>query len=308
MKASQITWFYWFCLAAQKGSLVGAAQSAGVSAATISRSLQSLEEELGVKLAHRNAKQFDLTTAGQQYYRYLAQDMFCVVDKLQEVHETNRNCEGDIYVSCPETIANNMLHYWSLEFMEQNPLVNIHITFSSPLLDEVGNQNLDLAILFREPQPSRLIQKKVLSFEMGLFAAPSYLKKHGVPFTISELEEHQLISGCQKNEIAYTAGHEKQRFTYKSHYSINGMTAIVDATTRGVGICCLPVKLISKQLSQGVLVRILEDVVLESTNMYFLYDDRSKISERVQRFISFLLEKLKRSGLILESVGTPNVE
>jgi len=40
-----------------------------VSAPTLSRAVAPLEDDLGEKLLHRNAKLFHLTNAGEEYYQ-----------------------------------------------------------------------------------------------------------------------------------------------------------------------------------------------------------------------------------------------
>ncbi len=63
MKAKDISNLYLFCQSVECGGFAAASLKTHVSAPTLSRAVASLEDKLGEKLVHRNAKQFQLTTA-----------------------------------------------------------------------------------------------------------------------------------------------------------------------------------------------------------------------------------------------------
>src|SRR3546814_4619578 len=55
-------------------------------------------------------------------------------------------------------------------------------------------RHADCAIRLRQPQQSDLIQRKLFTVHMHVYAAPSYINRHGEPHTIEDLDNHKLIS------------------------------------------------------------------------------------------------------------------
>src|SRR6266481_6181232 len=57
-----------FCLAAEAGTFTGAANTAGVTPAAVSRSISRLEKRLGVRLFVRSTRSIRLTEGGKSYF------------------------------------------------------------------------------------------------------------------------------------------------------------------------------------------------------------------------------------------------
>ena len=83
-----------FCLAAELGSFTAAAVAAGVTPPAVSRTVQRLEERLGVRLFVRTTRQIRLTDSGKVYFEQcrqaLSQLVEAVVARLPEVRARMR--------------------------------------------------------------------------------------------------------------------------------------------------------------------------------------------------------------------------
>ncbi|MGN6105087.1 MAG: LysR family transcriptional regulator, partial [Kofleriaceae bacterium] len=75
-----------FVRIADTGSFTRAAASLGVSRATVSASLQQLEDRLGVRLLHRTTRRVSLTSEGQRFHERARQ----VLAKLDEAEQVVR--------------------------------------------------------------------------------------------------------------------------------------------------------------------------------------------------------------------------
>ncbi|MFP3589003.1 LysR substrate-binding domain-containing protein, partial [Paraburkholderia sp. SIMBA_055] len=75
---------------------------------------------------------------------------------------------------------------------EENPDLRIDIDLSDRQVDIVG-QGLDVALRIAPLEDSELVAKKIAPNPRLICAAPAYLKKHGRPARVSELDDHACI-------------------------------------------------------------------------------------------------------------------
>ena len=71
----------------QENSFTEAAELCHISQSGISRSIQSLEDEIGAKLIIRKNRSFELTEAGEHFYK---KSLIITADLEQLCHETVR--------------------------------------------------------------------------------------------------------------------------------------------------------------------------------------------------------------------------
>ena len=127
MKNKNLSNLYWFCQVVKHGGFTPAARRLAVSTPTLSRAVANLERQVGEKLLHRNAKQFQLTVAGETYYATLNEHF----EKLDEqvLHLNNRQLElsGDLRLMVPHDLVKAFVHDWTLEFLELYPKLRVHL-------------------------------------------------------------------------------------------------------------------------------------------------------------------------------------
>lgn len=93
----------YFIVIAQEENITRAAEKLHVSQPTLSRQLQEIEEDLGVRLYTRSNFSIKLTEEGQ-HFKKRAQEILSLVDKTEnEFREPNEIGSNDIYIGCAET-------------------------------------------------------------------------------------------------------------------------------------------------------------------------------------------------------------
>lgn len=144
-----------------------AAEKLFISQSTLSRQIQSLEEELGVQLFERNKRNVKLTDAG----KFLKDKWFLVLKELDQIHRQAKKIEegvsGQVSITYPGSIAFKFLpkllellnaELPELKFELTEPIDENHeklllsyqtdIAFSR---DEIKNRNIDSLKLSSEP-------------------------------------------------------------------------------------------------------------------------------------------------------------
>ncbi|NVN79950.1 MULTISPECIES: LysR family transcriptional regulator [unclassified Vibrio] len=302
MKAKDISNLYLFCQSVECGGFAAASLQTHVSAPTLSRAVAHLEDKLGEKLVHRNAKQFQLTTAGDEYYQRFA-SLFSQLDhEWTQLSNSQPVLTGEIRVSCPEPFADYFLQKLAIEFMEMHPEVNISIHFSAGT-ERFFDEQIDLALVTSPPHATHLIQRQLFESPLVLAASPSYIEKNGTPNSAEELVSHRLLSG---NNMPYWDLKQRGktiRVPYQPKYSVSSLRLNIEATVLGAGICLMPKSSFERFASQDKLVEVLPDVECPTGKAFMLWADRKLIASRVVAFRDMIFERFENSAEFLASIN-----
>ncbi len=140
-----------------------------------------------------------------------------------------------------------------------------------------------------------LIQRKLATVGTSLYASPDYLRKHGMPLTPQDLDNHNIIAyGVTNSPItamsfAERVGRDDIR-PRKAALTVNNVPAMLRAVEAGLGISDLPDYMVG---SSSRLVKVLEDHRGPSFDLYFVYPSDLKRSKRVSAFRDFLTAEVE---------------
>ncbi len=100
---------------------------------------------------------------------------------------------GRLRVSMPGDFANSVLSEVLADFIRRYPAIALEIDLSPRRVDLTG-ENFDLTIRIGDlPDDATLAARRLTDFRLGLYAAPSYLKRRGVPSEPEALMEHDAL-------------------------------------------------------------------------------------------------------------------
>ncbi len=301
MKAKDISNLYLFCQSVECGGFAAASLQTHVSAPTLSRAVASLEEQLGEKLVHRNAKQFQLTTAGDEYYQRFSSLFSQLNDEWTRLSNSQPVLTGEIRVSCPEPFADAFLQKLAIEFMERHPEVSISIQFSAGT-ERFFDEQIDLAVVTSPPHAEHLVQRRLFESQLLMAASPSYVEKHGMPRVAEDLVSHRLLSGNNLPYWELRDGDRPVRIPYKPQYAISSLRLNIDATVAGAGICLMPKVAFEVRAEKGELVQVLPEVECPTGKAYLVWADRKLISTRVVAFRDMVFERFGQIEAFLASI------
>lgn len=152
---------YWLLQAVNGGSLSAAAQQLGVSKSSLSRRLSHLETRLGVQLAHRGPRRFNLTSTGEEVYRHALAMVDAVEAAIECAHVAQNELGGQVRLSMP-TILTDWLIPLLADFRRLYPQIELHLLTDDHPHDLAASQT-DLALSLREaPADSLQIVSRIL--------------------------------------------------------------------------------------------------------------------------------------------------
>ena len=283
-----------FHAVAEAGSFTNATVNLNLSQSAISRQIQSLENDLKVKLFERHARGLTLTENGE----YLFKTAHEVISKLKEVETTlgdkKNKPSGKLTVTTFVSFGTTWLTPRIQEFMQLNPEIEVELIFDDKELD-LSTRQADIGIWARRPKQLNYIQKKLIDINYHIYGSPKYLEKHGYPKTISDLNKHKFISFGKgapspvfNPDWALKLG-MKDNKKRKSCMKVNSVYGLLLAVQSGVGLAAVPDYL---TLKQPDIVKVLPKAEGPITEAHFVYPESLRNVARVQAFRNFLYSKI----------------
>lgn len=284
-----------FHAAAEAGSFTHAGEQLHMSQSAVSRQISSLEGDLKVSLFHRHARGLMLTEQGELLNHTVAE----VFAKLQTVEtllsDTATKPSGDLRVTAPIGFGTVWMTQRLKEFCELYPDIRVELILNDDQVD-IGMRAADVAIWTREPEQADIIRRPLFASRVRAFASAAYIRRFGAPQTLSELDNHKIISysgtpaqhldAMKWIEIAGRDGMEPRQAAVK----INSVVAIKYAIRAGIGIGMIPDYMTD---ADGDLVPVLPEVEPPVLPLIFAYPEELRSSKKVQLLRDFLVSKAR---------------
>ncbi len=285
-----------FQAAAAAGSFTHAGEALGLSQSAVSRQVSALEQDLEAPLFHRHARGLILTEQGELLFRTV-QDVMLKLDSVRNrLIDSKEKPNGDLRITTTLGIGMNWLAPRLGEFLELYPDIRPHVILTDDELD-LGMREADVAIRMREPTQPDLIRRRLFTMHFHAYASAEYLKRHGQPRTLEELDNHRILAygGSGTHFLSAinslpTAGRDAKS-PRPAALTINNITALRHAVEGGVGIAALPDYLVEPVKG---LVRVLPQANMPELDCYLVYPEEVKGVARVQVFRDFLVTNAQR--------------
>ena len=176
-----------------RGGFSSAARSLGVPTSNVSRAVARLESQSGVQLLHRTTRAVKATSEGQELFASVAPAMTTLRGAVRTIEPAARKPKGRLRVTAPNDLAATYLADIIVGFTATYPLVRLDFSLSNAHANLV-DEGFDVAIRAAPRlSDSSLVARKLGEVELGLYAAPSYLKKHGAPGSKDDLARHACV-------------------------------------------------------------------------------------------------------------------
>ncbi|WNG19769.1 LysR family transcriptional regulator [Cystobacter fuscus] len=256
-----------FVKVVEHGSLSAAGRAVGIPKATVSRQLALLEQRLGAPLLHRSTRALSLTDVGRRYFTRIRPIVRDAELAQVEVMAGHAAPSGLLRVSATVAYGQLVIAPRLFRFLERHSAVNIDLRLSDERVNLVAG-GYDLAIRMGVLDDSELISRKLDTVPMVLVAAPAYVDVHGMPRRAEDLSRHRAI--VTRIDIDHwNIGEETVRIVWRM--STGNMFVTRDAVRAGLGIALVPLFLVSHELDQGALLRLLPDQPLPETQVNAVY-------------------------------------
>ncbi len=283
-----------FHAVADAGSFTHAGHELNLSQSAVSRQISALEEDLRVPLFHRHARGLILTEQGEVLYR-TAHDVFTKLAAAKaRLMDSREKPSGELRVTTTVGLGSIWLTPRLKEFMELYPDIQVQMLLEDEELD-LSMREADVAIRLRMPTQPDLIQRKLFTVHHHIFASTDYVKKHGIPKSLEELDKHKiLIFGTSATylsnlSVLQTVG-RNEGDPRPVALRVNNAYGLRRAVQAGSGIAILADYLVAPDMN---LVQIDLPVETPEYETYFVYPEELKDTKRVTAFRDFIVAKAR---------------
>lgn len=282
-----------------KGGFSRAAADLDLSCAQVTRAVQDLEQQLGVRLLQRTTRHVSLTAIGEDVLQRAVAllDGYAELAALSKLSATTLT--GTIRLAVPTSFGRWLMARSLAGFMSSHPEVRVDLRLDDRPLDLCRAED-DLAICqSRDLRPS-LIARQVASCEVGLYAAPEYLARTGVPGDVLDLASRACL-GTDEGRGGDWRLRRADDDTFipvavQRAFDTANADLVVDAAEHGAGIALLPAFIVETSLRHQRLQRVLPEWQAEPLVLHLAYRSRDNQPLAVRRLIEHLVASLHSGG------------
>ena len=287
-----------FHAVAEAGSFTHAGELLNLSQSAISRQIGGLEASLKVPLFHRHARGLILTEQGELLYRTAHEVFGKLAMTAAQLAESKDRPKGPLKITTTVAFGSTWLAPRLREFMEVYPEIELSLLLLDRNVD-LSMREADVAIRLTPPTQPDLIQRHLVTVHMHIYAAASYIKDHGLPSAVEELDDHRIIVYGEDTRPPVPdvnwllrVGRDSGKLR-RPALTVNNVYGILRAVQSGAGLAALP-EFMGHDLSD--LVQVLPDLDGPQFDAYFVYPEELRAAKRIQVFRDFLLRKVAESN------------
>ena len=248
---------------AREHSFTRAAKQLGVPQSSVSRTIRTLEESLGVRLVSRTTRSVALTEAGERLLLGIGPALETIDAELVSLKAWTGKAAGKLRLTVVRHAFETILRPMLPDFLEMHPDIAVEVSIDDGFVDIVA-ERFDAGLRF-----GGFLEKDMIALRVGpdvrtaLVASPHYLLPRAQPSTPQELLEHRCI-----NYRSASGGLFPWRFELDGNafelrvdgpMTLNDGGAILSACLDGLGIGYVFLDQVRQHLLEGSLVSLLPE-------------------------------------------------
>jgi len=278
-----------FIAVVENKGVLAAAREQRLSPATVSHRLSKLERELATVLVFRDSRRVRLSPAGEIFYTRIGAIIEALRDAEHSIGARSSSVSGLLRVTMPPWVFSKYVMPRLNEFEHAFPDLKLDFLITDQFVNVVDDAQ-DVAIRVGQLNDSGLLSRKIVNNSRLLCAAPSYIKKHSMPTTITELEKHFWVClPWQRQLKLYDAQHKIHTFNAQARFTISNSDNMTQAAIAGHGIAIKSRLAINDELKNGTLVEVMPNILAQSdAPVWFLRPQNSLTTRKTDVFFDFM--------------------
>ncbi|WP_322051868.1 LysR family transcriptional regulator [Paraburkholderia bannensis] len=268
-----------FMVVAQERNFTRAGKRLGVSQSALSQTVRALEARLGMRLLTRTTRSVVPTEAGERLMVSIGPRIEEIQRELMVLSGLREKPSGIIRLTATEYAAEAVLWPAIAKLVDEYPDIKVEVLIDYGLTDIVRDR-FDAGV-----RPGETIAKDMIAVRIGppmrmaVAGSPDYFSRRKPPRTPQELTNH----GCINLRLSghgglYTWEFEKRgrklNVRVDGQLVFNSSHLILHAAIEGRGLAYLTEGQMEPYLSDGRLVRVLEDWCEQFSGYHLYYPSR----------------------------------
>jgi DNA-binding transcriptional LysR family regulator len=285
-----------FARVAELESFTGAARALGLPKATVSSTVQRLEDRLGARLLQRTTRRVQLTHDGRAFYER-CKDLLADAEEVEALfQQTPEQLTGRIRVDMPSRMARFRIIPALPQFLAAHPALELEVGSTDRAVDLV-REGYDCVVRVGGLTDSGLIARRLGEMRLVNVASPAYLKRYGTPRSLKDLPKHFQVNwvgafGQKPAGWEYEEDGVWKELPMRGLVTVNNAESYVAACIAGLGLIQVPKDSLEHEVSARRLVEVLPRHAARPMPISIVYPHRRQLSRRVRVFIDWLASRL----------------
>lgn len=278
----------------ERGSLTAAAKHLGRSLQSVSRALATLEDELGVELVRRTTRRMQPSPAGVIFHQRMKAALADIEHARAEATRENARIGGVFRVGASVLFAPNYVTPAAIAFLQRFPALEIDLVLADSIADLI-EERLDVAIRIGDLKASSLKARRITQLRRVIVASPTYLARHGLPRTPSDLARHACVVrtfGPEGDSWPLTIDGNTTRIPVRGVFRCNDAASANVAVILGAGLGLVPLWQVRAELDQGRLELVLSDHEPPPVPVHAVWPGNAGTPARTRMFVDMLIARL----------------
>ncbi|MES2743109.1 MAG: LysR family transcriptional regulator [Pseudomonadota bacterium] len=296
----QIKAMHIFRCVAECNSFTRAALRLALPKPTVTNAVQSLEQQLGVRLLQRTTRKVSLTVEGTTYLERCTA-LLSDLDAMNALFRADGHVpSGVVRVDLPERMAHVTVIPALPDFFRRYPDIEVKLGANDRFADLVG-EGIDCAVRVGTLRDSSLVARGIGEMSQLNCASKSYVARYGRPRSLDDLSQHYAVaffSGQSGREMdwEYQAAGRVHTLPMRSMVSVSSTEAFLAACVAGLGLIQAPRMGLADLLASGVLEQVLPDWPPPPLPISIIYSHTKQLTPRVRVFVDWLAALLQAAN------------
>jgi DNA-binding transcriptional LysR family regulator len=282
-----------FVSVADTGSFSTSAELLGISTSVVSRGIAALEAELGIRLLKRSTRRVALTEAGALYLTRVRSLLTELAETNKSLKQPNTSAAGRFRIAAPTALGLSLIAPAIADFMATQPNIVIQLDLLDRAIDLL-EEDYDMALWVDEAVNSTAHLRSLGQIEVGLFASPAYIARHGRPHGPADLGKHRALYLANQQNWSLRGGiSEKPKLQFCS----NRLEALKTLCIAGQGIALLPLFLVRTEIERNELAQLLDGFEPKPSSFVIATSPQRSETNSSRLFQQFLEARFRRLRL-----------
>jgi DNA-binding transcriptional LysR family regulator len=285
-----------FVNVAELSSFTRAAEHLGLSKARVSSAVRALEADVGSRLLQRSTRAVRLTPDGEQFLAR-ARQIVGDADELSSMFRAPSTLRGRVRFDMPQSLARSLFIPKLPELFASHPLLDVQLSTTDRRVDVV-REGFDCVLRVGKLDESGLVARRLGELSMMNCASPAYLKKHGTPRSLDDLDQHLVVwysarFGTDTPCFEFCDGDVYRERPMRSLITVNSTDSYHAACIAGLGIIQSPRSGVLSSVLAGDMVEILPQHTSEPLPISLVHAHGRNVPRHVRVVMNWVAEIMK---------------
>lgn len=269
----------------REGNTLAAARRMGLDHSTVSRRIAQLEDSLSVRLFERSPRGLAPTAEAAALLPH-AESIESELNHAVSSMATGTDAiGGTVRLATTEVFGTHVVAPALAELHSLHPDLRLELVPQARTIS-LSKREADLAITLHRPPRGRLVARKLVDYQLGLYASPAYLCAHPQIRSVEDLAAHAFVSYVDElvddpEILALNRLKLGGRIVFRSSSSFAQHAAV----TQGVGLGLL--HRYSAATDPGLVAVLPDDIIARRTYWLVIHADLQR-APRVRAVADFL--------------------